>query len=227
MTASARFPELIALDALEGMARDVCMQWFAEHALEEFSKRMREGTYTGVGSQRLLLHTWYELLEGDVERLVDFYGGCTRPQDDPHYEDLVTTILLGIAIGLTTNLIWKAGTKVAHSSQVREELVFRVRRACVSIVFLRQATHLRSLLWSRTLTRQQHDERMKEAQNQWRTKLSQVIPGDQDNQLEPAEEDKDLEFLLSLIRKRLERDPALALVICQLMEEFHEKQSRD
>jgi len=220
MSSIESLPELVVLNELEELARDACLDWFRERALEDFARRLLEGSFTGVGSQRLLIHTWYALLDGDVERLVEFHGGCARPDGEPHYEDIVTTILLGLAVGLAVNAIWENRGAERHS-RVIKDLKSRMHRASVTVGFLLHAARLRSLRWSKRLTQADHDSRLEAARSHWLSNL-QCRGSGADSSAPSRDNDDavDLDSLLSLIRERLEHDPELAQLVGRLLEKL-------
>ena len=215
-------PEFLIFDAIEPSALAVAEIYLEEQGLTDFLKRLREGRFIGVGSQRLLLHTWHRLLDGDVQRLVEFYQGSQRPSDDPHYEDLFTTILLGIISGLATNLIWQRSKQSQRLQSAIEELRCRTRRALVTLEYLLKAAAARARYWKRQITKEEFGQAQVSLEGAWRKDMKGICKTKDDPVYTQDETAEIIDRLVTLASQELKRRPDLVKAILRVLEEAAE-----
>lgn len=147
--------DLRIFDVFEDDACAIAHTLLTELDLDDFRKRLKEGRFIGVGTQRLLLHVCFRQLEGDVAKLVDLYGEARRPTDDPHYEDIATAMLIGAVSGVAANAAWHILRKRAPG--IRREtgltLALCAEQAVATFCFLTDAAELRRKLWRHEIDR--------------------------------------------------------------------------
>jgi hypothetical protein len=76
-----------------------------KHNFEEECYRLQEGRYIGVGTHRILIRLCLEYLDGSWSKTICFYHKCRRKKDQPHYEDLTTTLLVAFAGTFLANVL--------------------------------------------------------------------------------------------------------------------------
>lgn len=204
--------ELLVLDALEGHAHQIAASLLAETGPPDFYKRLRDGRFLGVGTQRLLLHLGGRVFKWRVDDLVDFYQTCTRPDDDPHYEDIATTLLLAVITGILGNACYGM---IASTLRHRRDLFVRVRRhwdsfasdALLTYRFLSDAWYLRQELWTGSTKRSAHDAKLLALRSRWRQRLQEhrQEAGSCENRVDTTD---DLAArIVALVRDHLQRHP--------------------
>jgi hypothetical protein len=129
---------------------------YLERVLGEFGldvelRRFRESRYSGVGITRVLIALRDELLDSNSANLIRFYQACKRPDDDPHYEDLVISILISIICGVIANRISRALTRKSESNDEPDSRSFissNIRQESTNaLYYLLKATIVRELKW--------------------------------------------------------------------------------
>src|SRR5690349_20758014 len=93
-------------DLLENRAYQVLYGYLDSHNWHDEGQRLKESRFIGTGTYRLLTLISLEHLYDSPEQLVVFYERCKRPKDDPHYEDLITTALLSVVLGIIANFCY-------------------------------------------------------------------------------------------------------------------------
>jgi hypothetical protein len=145
-------------DILEEPAYDVLRKYLEEHGWDDEARRLRESRFVGVGAYRLLTNLSVEHLDGSPESLIAFYERCKRPKDDPHYEDLITTILLSVVLNILSNYFYDAIKMRTPDLHEPGRLARRLWESFGgALEYLFRARWLRGKLWRREVTREAHD----------------------------------------------------------------------
>jgi hypothetical protein len=145
-------------DLLEDRAYGVVLQYLERHNWHDEARRLKESRFVGVGTHRLLTHLSVEYLDGSPEELVSFYERCKRPKDDPHYEDLITTILLSLALNVLSNYLYDAVKNRVPDMHEPGKLARRLwGRFGPALSYLFRARFLRGKLWRKEISKQTHD----------------------------------------------------------------------
>lgn len=92
------------IDQFEDLSYRVVGMLLKKHNFEEEYYRLEEGCYIGVGKQRILTRLCLEFLDGSWSKAISFYETCNRENDEPHYEDLTTTLLVAFAAAFLANV---------------------------------------------------------------------------------------------------------------------------
>ncbi len=222
--------ELRIFDAFEDNACAIAHTLLEELDLDDFQKRLKEGRFIGVGTQRLLLHVCFRQLEGDVAKLVDFYGEARRPTDDPHYEDIATAMLIGAISGVAANAAWHILKK--HAPAVRREtghtLYLCGEQALATFRFLTDAAELRRKLWRREIDREQHEVKFERQYGEWRQELARLRATSNQQRKELAEESGSGTGRLSkriakLVQNALDANPELCERLQRILQEHDDE----
>jgi hypothetical protein len=145
-------------DLFEDRAYGVVMKYLEGHGWHDEARRLKESRFVGVGTYRLLTTLSEEYLDGSPEELVSFYERCKRPKDDPHYEDLITTVLLGVVLGVISNYCYDAVKNRVPNLHEPKKLARRLwERFGPSLEYLFRARFLREKLWRREIQKETHD----------------------------------------------------------------------
>jgi hypothetical protein len=145
-------------DLLDDHAYQVVEAYLRNHAWDDEAKRLRESRFTGVGTYRLLTNVCVEYLDGSIEELIAFYERCKRPKDDPHYEDLITTVFIGVVTGILANRLYDSIKRQDSNFQYLNELALQLwERFGRSVNYLIRARWLREKLWDKKISKEDHD----------------------------------------------------------------------
>lgn len=154
-----KFIEFMLFDKLENTAYAVSEEYFKKTNLVDFEKRLQEGRFIGVGTQRLMIHTLYRLLGGDVESLVMFYRNAHRAEDDPHYEDIVTAVIINIVCGIIVNIIW-ANKDNPRTKNIIDDVKNRTRQSTIVLVRLIKQWRLRGEFWANKINKKEYNKQL-------------------------------------------------------------------
>lgn len=82
------------LDHHEDLIYEVAKSFFTRHDLLEELYRLEEGRVVGVSKHRFFIKLCKERMGGSWEEMVSFYESCNRKGEEPHYEDLFTSVII-------------------------------------------------------------------------------------------------------------------------------------
>lgn len=151
--------------------------YLGNHNLEDVKKRLAETWFRGGGVYRILLTTMGDYLENNPSSLVAFYKKCQRKEEDPHYEDLITTLLVAILSAVVTVLTQTAIEKVSKKLQKKQDNtqdLLKILYSDQSVDFESLLTQiskfegplkhvltgflLRDKMWKKEITKTEHDK---------------------------------------------------------------------
>jgi hypothetical protein len=145
-------------DLFEDRAYGVVLKYLEDYNWHDEARRLKESRFVGVGTYRLLTNLSVEYLDGSPEELITFYERCKRPKDDPHYEDLITTVLLSVVLGVISNYCYDAVKNRVQDLHEPKKLARRLwERFGASLEYLFRARFLRERLWRREIPKETHD----------------------------------------------------------------------
>ena len=144
-------------DHMEKTTIDVSLDFFKENGWSDVANRVLEGSYTGVGTYRLLHKVQKDYLGGSPDRLIDFYESAKRPADEPHYEDIIITLVFGVIVSLLADLVKEeikgAMKKFCTENAVNNRLMQKnVQEYGNGINYLIRSYWVRKLKYKRTIT---------------------------------------------------------------------------
>jgi hypothetical protein len=144
-------------DVLEEDSYNILMDYLSNNGWDDEAKRLKESQFIGVGIYRLLNHINIEYLDDSPENLIDFYGRCKRPKDEPHYEDLITTILLNIVTGIIACLLYDIIKELTRdaSEEARKYIKSKYGK---SIEYLFRGRWARELYWKKAISKEEYDK---------------------------------------------------------------------
>lgn len=96
-------------DKYEEIYYRVVQSFLKKHNFEEEFYRLEESRYIGIGKNRILTRLCLEFLDGSWSETIKFYEKCNRINDEPHYEDLTTTLLIAFVAAFLANIASELG----------------------------------------------------------------------------------------------------------------------
>ena len=98
-----------ALTHFESISLEAARRFFKKHKLEEAYYRVSENTAIGIGKNRLLAQYYYESGDENWEKVILFYDRCHRENEEKHYEDLMTLLVVGFCSAFLATIAAEAG----------------------------------------------------------------------------------------------------------------------
>lgn len=137
----------------------ILLNYLKEYEWVDLVKRLKESRFVGVGTYRMLTNISINYLDDSVENLINFYERCKRPKDDPHYEDLIVTILIGVVTGILANICYDfiknqfSYNNPKKHKQLADELW---KEYAGGINYLFRAKWAREMLWNKQISKEEH-----------------------------------------------------------------------
>jgi hypothetical protein len=161
------------LDNIEKLSIDIGIDFLKDNQWSDVANRLVEGTYTGVGTPRLLTRMCLEYQAGSFDTLIDFYENTKRPSDEPHFEDLIGTLVLNIIGGLLANLIYNYAHKhirnyCLHDDEINSIIQKNILEYGNSIDYVMKSYWVRKLHYQHKISKKEFEIFLTYSKKEWK-----------------------------------------------------------
>lgn len=162
-----------AIDENHALFFQILDKYLGNHNFEDVKKRLAETWFRGGGVYRILLTIMGDFLANNPSKLVAFYKKCQRKDEDPHYEDLITTLLAAVIGAVVTVLTQTAIKKVSRKLKKKqdelkilygdqpidyESLLIKISKFEGPLQYVLTGFVLRDKMWKKEITKTEHDK---------------------------------------------------------------------
>lgn len=159
------------LDEADDLSFKVVSKYLLQHNFEEVESRLLYDYQSGAGIGRVLRNIWIQYMNCSSKELIEQYKGATRKGELPHYETMLSMILVTFLSAIAANIIAieykehrenilvatrkKFSKSQEHIKTISQNIKTTFRKP---LRYLLRAFNLRDMVREGLVSREEHDK---------------------------------------------------------------------